>query len=112
MTSKIVPNGGKPQIVTLDVDLSKSDVGDIAAAVAGCNTPHAAKVAPSARLVLLASAVSAKDTEKVQKALAHVKGVNAKHSEASKGQILIHVEKGAKLAEIREAIEKAGLVLK
>ena len=42
----------KPQTVTVDLDTSKGDLGDIAKAVCDCDTPHKEKVAPSATLIV------------------------------------------------------------
>src|SRR6516164_2860934 len=70
------------QQVTVDLDTTKSDVGDVAKAVAASNTPHKEKVEPQAALIVPLKKVTKDDSDKVKKALAGVKGVVAKESTA------------------------------
>jgi hypothetical protein len=75
-------------------------------------TPHAGQVgAPSTYLVLPAPGQSAANNTKVHDALANVKGVNAKASNAEKDEIHVKLDDsgGAKLAEIKTALKNAGL---
>lgn len=96
------------QTVTVDLDTSKSDLGDVAKAVAGTDTPHKDKIAPAAALVVPVKGVTKDDTDKVRKALHDVKGVVAKESTAQKGQVIVPLDNhgGAKLAEITKAVKK------
>lgn len=97
------------QTVTVDLDTSKSDVGDVAKAVAGATTPHKDKVAPAAALVVPIKGVTKDDTDKVRRALHDVKGVVAKESTAQQGEVIVSLDNhgGAKLAEITKAVKKA-----
>jgi hypothetical protein len=96
------------QQVNIDLDTAKSDVGDVAKAVAASNTPHKGKVEPQAALVVPLKKVSKDDTEKVRKALADVKGVAAKASSAGEGEVIVELDNqgGARLAEITKALKK------
>jgi hypothetical protein len=96
------------QQVTVDLDTSKSDVGDVAKAVAASNTPHKGKVEPQAALVVPLKKVTAGDSEKVRKALAGVKGVAAKAARAAEGEVIVELDNqgGARLAEITKALKK------
>lgn len=96
------------QVVTIDLDTSKSDVGDVAKAVAEAATPHKEKVEPQAALVVPAKTVTKDDTEKVRNALRGVKGVVAAESSAQRGEAIIALDNrgGAKLAEITKALKK------
>ncbi len=95
------------QLVTVDLDTSKADVGELAKAVGNARTPHSAKVAPSAALVVTAPGVTRADTDKVRKALDNVKGVDAEHSSAGQGEVIVALSRqgGARLADIRKALK-------
>lgn len=97
-----------PQTVTVDLDTSKGDVGDVAKAVAGAKTPHAAKVPPFAVLVVDAPGLNDKNADKVDDALKGVKGVDAKASKGDvKGKMInvsLDANGGAKLADIKKAL--------
>lgn len=90
------------------MDTTKSDVGDVAKAIAGATTPHKDKVAPAAALVVPVKGVTKDDSAKVRKALHDVKGVVAKESSAQKGEVIVSLDNhgGAKLAEITKAVKK------
>jgi hypothetical protein len=96
------------QTVTIDLDTSKSDVGDVAKSVAGSTTPHKEKVAPVAALVVPLKGVTKGDTEKIQKALRDVKGVVANESTAQQGEVLVALDNqgGAKLEDVTKALKK------
>lgn len=97
-----------PQTVTINLDTSKGDLGDIAKAVGACDTPHKAKVAPAVMLILDAPGLSAGNAGKVADALKDVKGVEAKDSkaDAKKKEIMVQLDPkgGAKLADIKKAL--------
>jgi hypothetical protein len=97
------------QTVTVDLDTSKSDVGDVAKSVAAATTPHKEKVEPQAALVVTVKGVTKADTDKVRKALQDVKGVVAKESTVQKGEVHVALDNdgGAKLEEINKALKKA-----
>lgn len=96
------------QTVTVDLDTSKSDVGDLAKAVAAATTPHEDKVAPAAALVMPVQGATKADTAKVQRALQGVKGVVAKDSTARQGEAIVALDNqgGAKLEEVAKALKK------
>jgi hypothetical protein len=96
------------QMVTVDLDTTKSDVGEVAKAIAASKTPHAKLVEPAAALVVAAKGIKKGDTEKVRKALADVKGVVAKESSAEEGQVIVSLNNqgGARLVEITKALKK------
>lgn len=106
--SKLAATKTKAQTVTINLDTSKSDVGDVAKAIAHTKTPHAQKVAPSAALIVSLQGVSKGDTKKVRSALKGVKGVNAKGSRAGKGQVIVALDPSgvAHLAAIKAALKK------
>src|SRR5262249_56052241 len=94
-------------------DPAKADVGDLARAVAGAQTPDREKGAPSATLVLAyerldgsAVADEAYLPGKVEKALANLKGVDAKKSKIDfkKRQLLIRLDDkgGARLSHVKK----------
>lgn len=100
-------------------DVKKADLGDLANAVANCNTPHKAKVAPAASLVLFGKDVDKETASAVSKALAKVKGVDAKEvkADAKKGEVTIPLKKAEKkkdqaaLKDVLAAVEDLGLKL-
>lgn len=96
------------QVILIDLDTSKSDVGDVAKAISAATTPHKDKVAPAAALVMQVKSATKGDTEKVRRALHGVKGVVAKESTAQKGEVIIPLDNhgGARLAEITKAVKK------
>ena len=110
MKSKIALKATKedPQTITVDLDTSQGDLGDVAKAVSECDTPHKEKVAPAAILVVRAPALNDDNIEKVADALKEVKGVDAKESKCDVKKKEIHVKLdgkgGAKLADIRKAL--------
>ncbi len=108
LESKIKPAKEDPQPVTIDLNTEKADVGDVAKAVAGADTPHKDKVAPAAAVVVPVKGLAAGDDEKVRKALAGVKGVTAKEARADKGEAVVPLDAkgGAKLSEIKKALDK------
>lgn len=96
------------QVITVDLDTTKSDVGDVAKAIAHTKTPHAKQAPPAAALIMGAKGVAKDDSAKVKEALRDVKGVVAKESSASEGEIVVALDNdgGAKLAEIKKALKK------
>src|SRR5438046_222406 len=52
------PKEGETSTVSVTIDPSKGDVGDVAKAAANAETPHRTKGAPSVTLVLAASSLS------------------------------------------------------
>ncbi|MCI0742461.1 MAG: hypothetical protein L0Y72_25800 [Gemmataceae bacterium] len=95
------------QIVTIDLDTAKSDVGDVAKAIAHSKTPHVKLVAPAAALVVPVKGVTKEDTAKARMALQDIKGVVAKESTAQQGEIIVQLdnEGGAKLSDITKALK-------
>ena len=90
-------------------DSAKADVGDLAKAAAGADTPHRdSRGAPSATLVLSAPKISDAIAKKIPEALKGVKGVNAAGSRADFAKKEIHVklddQGGAKFADIEKAL--------
>jgi hypothetical protein len=96
----------KNPVAVVEINPAKGDVGELAKAAAGAETPHRAKGAPSATLVLNAPRVKATDGKKVKEVLKNVKGVDANAS-AVRGktiQVKLSDEGGAKLADIKKAL--------
>jgi hypothetical protein len=96
-------------VVPIVYDSAKADVGDLAKAVAGAETPHRdSRGAPSATLVLPAPHVTNALAKKVADALKGLKGVDATASRADVAKKEIHVKLddrgGAKLADIEKAL--------
>ena len=90
--SKIVPNKGKgPVTVTGRISLG-IDLAAIAKAVNAAKTPHRKQSPPGATLVLFAK-LDAKSAAAITKALAAVKGIDAKGSKADikKGEISVKI---------------------
>jgi len=106
--SEIKPAKLEAQQVTIDLDTTKSDVGEVAKAIAAANTPHKDKVEPQAALVVPLKKVTKDDTNTVKKSLADVKGVVAKASSAGRGEVIVQLDNqgGARLAEITKALNK------
>ncbi len=106
-SAKIVskPTKAKPEAV-VEIDPTKADVGDLAKAAAAAETPHRAKGAPEAALVLPAQSLKA---GAVKKALQDVKGVDAKASTVKGGNVQVKLSDkgGAKLADIKKALAGA-----
>jgi copper chaperone CopZ len=102
------PSKAKP-ILVLDIDTKKSDVGDVAKAIAAAETPHKDTEAPGATLIIEVKALTDANAKKVGDALSKVKGVDAKASKGVVAEKAIYVklsdEGGAKLAEIKKALE-------
>ncbi len=94
--------------VTVDVDFKKIDLGDIATAVAGADTPHKTDEAPGANLVLSAPSLTDKNKKGIGDALKKVKGVDALSSigDLKKKEIIVKLDDkgGAKLEEIKKAL--------
>src|SRR5207244_8517911 len=97
----------KPQTITVDLDTSQGDLGEVAKAISECDTPHKDKVPPSATLVVRAPGLNDGNIEKVADALKDLKGVDAKESKCDVKKKEIHVKLdgkgGAKLADIKKA---------
>lgn len=99
----------KPQSVTVKLDTTKGDVGDIAKAVGACDTPHKEKVPPVALLVLPAKDDLTKESAaKIKDALKDVKGVDAAgtrvHVKSKAIDVKLASDGGAKLADIKKAL--------
>jgi len=98
----------KTPVVTMDVDLKKTDLGAIGKAVAGADTPHKEVEAPAAYLIIDAPGVTAANAKTLDKALKDVKGVNALLSSADvkKKQLLIKIDDSgsAKMADLQKAL--------
>ena len=100
-------------------DVKKADLGDLANAIANCDTPHKSRVAPAAALVLFGKDLKKNIASDVSKALAKVKGVDAKgvKSDEKKGQVTIPLKRTnkkkdqAKLKDILAALNDMGLKL-
>jgi hypothetical protein len=107
---KIKATKEDPQLVTIDLDTDKSDIGDVGKAVANADTPHKEKVAPAAAVVISVKGLTKDDAKKVQNALSMVKGVVAKEARADKDQAIVPLSAkgGAKLSEVKKALEKLG----
>jgi copper chaperone CopZ len=95
-------------VVTVDVDLKKADLGDIAMAVAGAETPHKADEAPGANIVIAAPGLTDKNKKQVADALKKVKGVDADFStgdvKAKEITVKLADKGGAKLDDIKKAL--------
>lgn len=94
--------------VSLNIDLAKADVGDVAKAAAAARTPHLDQGAPSVTLVIAAVALTDENAKTLADALKDVKGVDAGSSKADVSKKEIHVKLndkgGAKLADIQKAL--------
>jgi hypothetical protein len=94
--------------VTVDIEPAKGDVGDLAKAAAGADTPHKAKGAPTTRLIVDAPGLTDANAKGVADALKNVKGVDAAKSKANVKDQKIYVrlddKGGAHLAEIQKAL--------
>jgi hypothetical protein len=68
LSAELIKQAAKeaPQTVSVDLDTSKGDVGDIAKAISACDTPHKAKVAPSAALIVSAPGLTADNKSKIK----------------------------------------------
>jgi copper chaperone CopZ len=97
-----------PQIISVDLDTAKSDIGDLGKSIIGAETPHKSKVAPTAAVVVPVNGLTKDDSAKVQKALEGVKGVLAKEARADNGQAIVVLDEkgGAKMSEIKKALTK------
>ncbi len=98
------------QEITVDLDTTKSDVGDVAKAIAATTTPHKKLVEPAAALIVPRRGITKNDTDKVRKALADVKGVVAREASAGQGEVIVTLDNqgGARLADITNALKKLG----
>ena len=107
MKTKMKATKEEPQTVKVDIDTSKGDVGDIGKAIATTDTPHKGKVAPAAAVIVKVKGITKDDAEKLRKALAKVKGVDAKASSAETGEAIVALsaDGGAHLADIRKALK-------
>ena len=98
------------QTVSVDLDTSKGDVGDIAKAISASDTPHKAKIAPSAALIVSAPGLTADNKSQIKEALKDVKGVDGAETkcDVKKQEIYVHLSAkgGAKLADITRALEQ------
>ena len=96
------------QIITIKLDTEKGDLGDIAKAVSNADTPHKDTVAPSATLIVSASALTEDNKGKLKDALKDVKGVEAAKTKCNPKKkeiyVLLSGKGGAKLAEIKKAL--------
>jgi hypothetical protein len=108
LKAKLKATKEDPQFISIDLDTSKSDVGDVGKAVGATDTPHKDKVAPAAAVVIPAKGLAKDDDDKVRKALTGVKGVIAKEARAEKGEAVVPLDPkgGAKLSEIKKALDK------
>ena len=110
--SKVALKAAKedPQTVSVNLDTAKGDVGDIAKAISACETPHKAKVAPSAALIVSAPGLTEDNKSKIKDALKDVKGVDGAETkcDVKKQEIYVHLSAkgGAKVANITKALEK------
>ena len=98
------------QTVSITLDTSKGDVGDIAKAISACDTPHKAKVAPAAAMVVSAPGLTEDNKSKIKDALKDVKGVDGAETkcDVKKQEIYVHLsgKGGAKMADITKALEQ------
>jgi copper chaperone CopZ len=108
LEESLKPAKTEAQMLSIDLDTSKSDVGDVAKAIAETKTPHAKLAPPGAALIVSVKGVTKADTEKVRKALHDVKGVSAKESSAGAGEVVVGLDHSgdAKLSEITKALKK------
>jgi hypothetical protein len=97
-----------PQTVSIELDTGKGDLGDIAKAVSACETPHKAKVAPAAALIVSAPSLTDGNKSKIKDALKDVAGVDGAETkcDVKKKEIYVHLgaKGGAKLADITKAL--------
>jgi len=97
-----------PQDVSVSLDTSKADVGDIAKAISECDTPHKAKVAPGVALIVSAPALTDDNKSKIKDALKDVAGVDGAETkcDVKKQEIYVHLSAkgGAKVAAINKAL--------
>jgi F0F1-type ATP synthase delta subunit len=98
------------QTISVDLDTSKGDVGDIAKAISECDTPHKAKIAPSAALIVSAPGLTADNKSQIKEALKDVKGVDGAETKCDVKKQEIYVglsaKGGAKVADITKALEQ------
>jgi hypothetical protein len=110
--SKVALKASKeaPQTISVDLDTGKGDVGDIAKAISACDTPHKAKIAPSAALIVSAPGLTADNKSQIKDALKDVKGVDGAETkcDVKKQEIYVHLSAkgGAKVADITKALEQ------
>jgi copper chaperone CopZ len=94
--------------VTVTIDLAKSDVGDLAKAVAGADTYHRTLGAPTASLIVKTTSLTEDSAKNLKQALVNVNGVIAAASTANPklNEIAVRLDDrgGAKLAEIQKAL--------
>jgi hypothetical protein len=102
------PSKEEPQTVKLELDPGKGDLGDIAKAISSCDTPHKAKVAPAAALIVSAPKLTEGNKSKIKDALKNVAGVDGAETkcDVKKQEIYVHLSAkgGAKLADITKAL--------
>lgn len=103
------PTKDKPT-ATVDLDLKKKDVGDLAKAIADCQTPHRSTTAPAATLIVEVKGLTEDNAKKLGASLEKVKGIDAKASSADAKAKTVSVkladEGGAKLEDIKKALEE------
>jgi copper chaperone CopZ len=109
ITSTLKAGKEKATPVTVEIDLSKSDVGDLAKAANNAETPHReSKGAPSVTLVLPAPSLTKDNLGKVAESLEKVEGIDAKGSKGHPKGKTIHIKLddkgGGKLADIKKAL--------
>src|SRR5262249_3330764 len=97
-----------PQEVSVTLDTSKADVGDIAKAISETDTPHKAKVAPGVALIVSAPGLTDDNKSKIKDALKDVKGIDDDETkcDVKKQEIYVHLSAkgGAKVADINKAL--------
>ena len=85
-------------------------MGDIAKAISACDTPHKAKVAPSASLIVSAPGLTEDNKAKIKGVLKDVKGVDGAETkcDVKKQEIYVHLSAkgGAKVADVTKALEQ------
>jgi hypothetical protein len=90
------------------IDLAKSEVGDLAKAVAGADTYHRTLGAPTASLIVKTTSLTQDNAKNLKQALVNVNGVIATASTANPklNEIAVRLDDrgGAKLAEIQKAL--------
>ncbi len=113
---KIAPNQGKGASRIVATADEKTDLGAAADKVNKADTPHKAKAAPGLAVVVFAERLDKESAEKAEKALAKVKGVDAKGSKVDreKGEISVKLNGDHKvtIAEITGALKDAGIEAK
>jgi len=96
------------QSVSVNIDTTKADVGDIAKAICACDTPHKAKVAPGVALVVSAPGLTDDNKSKIKDALKDIQGVDGAETkcDVKKQEIYVHLSAkgGAKVADITKAL--------